>query len=57
MKELKLVSLKTISELVDARCSNGPPEELAINDVREIGPIRCQRFLGGVLRHYHRVAA
>ena len=35
----------------------GPPEELPSDSAPEIGSIRCQRFLGGLLRHYYRVAA
>ena len=35
----------------------GPPDELVINHVPEIGRIRCRRFLGGLLRHYYRAAA
>jgi putative transposase len=26
-------------------------------DDAEVGPIRCRRFLGGLLRHYYRAAA
>ncbi|UCE58435.1 MAG: transposase [Phycisphaerales bacterium] len=37
--------------------ATGPPEELAPEYSPEIDPIRCQRFLGGLLRHYYRVAA
>jgi putative transposase len=35
----------------------GPPEELPSDRAPEIGPVRFQRFLGGLLRHYYRVAA
>ncbi len=35
----------------------GPPEELAFDPALELGPVRCQRFLGGLLRHYYRDAA
>ncbi len=35
----------------------GPPEEPAIDDTPAIGRVRCQRFLGGLLRHYFRDAA
>ncbi len=35
----------------------GPPDELVHESPQEIDGIRCQRFLGGLLRHYHRVAA
>ena len=35
----------------------GPPEEPAMDDSAEIGQVRCRRFLGGLLRHYHRAAA
>jgi hypothetical protein len=28
-----------------------------LTDDADIGPIRCQRFLGGLLRHYYRDAA
>jgi len=37
--------------------ATGPPEVLESEFASEIGPIRCQRFLGGLLRHYYRVAA
>ena len=33
------------------------PEELPSDPAPEIGGIRCQRFLGGLLRRYYRVAA
>ena len=33
----------------------GPPEEF--ESAPEVGRIRCERFLGGLLRHYYRVAA
>jgi putative transposase len=35
----------------------GPPEELAIDHAPQLGRVRCQRFLGGLLRHYYREAA
>ena len=35
----------------------GPPSEPAFDDDPEIGRVRCQRFLGGLLRHYYRAAA
>jgi putative transposase len=35
----------------------GPPEDLAINHAPQLGRVRCQRFLGGLLRHYYRDAA
>ncbi|MHC4698759.1 MAG: integrase core domain-containing protein, partial [Planctomycetota bacterium] len=35
----------------------GLPEGLPSDQAPEIGSIRCQRFLGGLLRHYYRVAA
>jgi hypothetical protein len=35
----------------------GPPEDLAINHTPQLGRVRCQRFLGGLLRHYYREAA
>jgi hypothetical protein len=37
--------------------ATGPPEELASEPTPKIGRIRCQRFLGGLLRHYYRDAA
>ena len=37
--------------------ATGPPEELAFNPAPETGRIRCQRFLGGLLRHYYCDAA
>ena len=37
--------------------ATGPPEEPVSEPSPEIGPIRCQRFLGGLLRHYHHAAA
>ncbi len=33
------------------------PDELVHESPQEIDGIRCQRFLGGLLRHYYRVAA
>jgi putative transposase len=35
----------------------GPPQELVSDAAPEIGRIRCQSFLGGLLRHYYRDAA
>ncbi len=35
----------------------GPPEDLAIDHAPQLGRVRCQRFLGGLLRHYYRAAA
>ncbi len=35
----------------------GPPEELSSKVVPDIGAICCQKFLGGLLRHYYRDAA
>ncbi len=35
----------------------GPPEDLAINHAPQLGRVHCQRFLGGLLRHYYRDAA
>ncbi len=35
----------------------GPPEDLAIDHAPQLGRVRCQRFLGGLLRHYYREAA
>ncbi len=35
----------------------GRPEELPSDPAPEIGQIRCERFLGGLLRHYYRTAA
>jgi len=37
--------------------ATGPPEELPSNPVPHVGKIRCQPFLGGLLRHYYRAAA
>ena len=37
--------------------ATGLPEELSSNPAPWIGRIRCQRFLGGLLRHYYRAAA
>jgi putative transposase len=31
----------------------GPPEDLAIDHAPQLGRVRCQRFLGGLLRHYY----
>ncbi len=31
----------------------GPPDEQAINQKMRLGRVRCQRFLGGLLRHYY----
>ena len=38
----------------EAVTSGLPPPASACNDV---GPVRCQRFLGGLMRHYYRAAA
>ena len=35
----------------------GPPEEFVADPVPALGGVRCQQFLGGLLRHYYRVAA
>jgi putative transposase len=35
----------------------GPPDDQTVAPLREAGRIRCRRFLGGLLRHYYRVAA
>lgn len=35
----------------------GPAEDLAIDHAPQFGRVRCQRFLGGLLRHYYRNAA
>jgi putative transposase len=35
----------------------GPPEDLAIDHTPQLGHVRCQRFLGGLLRHYYRDVA
>lgn len=35
----------------------GPPEEFAYDAPAELGRVRCRRYLGGLLRHYYRVAA
>ncbi len=35
----------------------GPPDEIVYEFPPEIGLIRCQKSLGGLLRHYYRVAA
>ncbi len=35
----------------------GPPEGLGIDHTPQLGHVRCQRFLGGLLRHYYRAAA
>ena len=35
----------------------GPPEELVADPVPALGRVRCERFLGGLLRHYYRDAA
>ncbi len=34
-----------------------PPAECVFESSQEVGSIQCQRFLGGLLRHYYRVAA
>jgi len=34
-----------------------PERPPPLTDDADIGPIRCQRFLGGLLRHYYRDAA
>jgi len=36
--------------------ATGPPEKLAADPAPEFGRVRCQRFLGGLLRHYYRAA-
>ena len=36
--------------------ATGPPEELRSKSVPDVGEIRCQPFLGGLLRHYYRAA-
>ena len=35
----------------------GPPEDLAVDHAPQIGRVHCQRFLGGLLRHYYQDAA
>lgn len=35
----------------------GPPPEGDFDPAEDIGRIRCRRFLGGLLRHYYRMAA
>lgn len=37
--------------------ATGPPEALRVAQDHDIGPVRCQRFLGGLLRQYYQVAA
>jgi len=37
--------------------ATGPPDELCTDSGHEIGHVRCQRFLGGLLRHYYHIAA
>jgi hypothetical protein len=37
--------------------ATGLPEELVSESAPEIGRIRCQLFLGGLLRHHYCVAA
>ncbi|MBK9121359.1 MAG: hypothetical protein IPM18_17410 [Phycisphaerales bacterium] len=32
--------------------ATGPPEDLAAEAAPELGRVRCQRSLGGLLRHY-----
>jgi putative transposase len=34
-----------------------PERPPPLTDDADIGPVRCQRFLGGLLRHYYRDAA
>jgi putative transposase len=36
--------------------ATGPPEESAAEAAMEVGRVCCQRFLGGLLRHYYRAA-
>ncbi len=35
----------------------GSPDDVSANPALEVGCVRRQRFLGGLLRHYYRVAA
>ena len=35
----------------------GPPEDLVIDRTPQLGRVHCQRFLGGLLRHYYHAAA
>ena len=44
-----------LGNLTVPAAATGPPEDLELE--QEVGRIRCQRFLGGLLRPYHRVAA
>ncbi|TWT45067.1 hypothetical protein RAS1_14880 [Phycisphaerae bacterium RAS1] len=37
--------------------ATGPPVEIPSTPAPWLGRIKCQRFLGGLLRHYHREAA
>jgi hypothetical protein len=37
--------------------ATGPPDGHGRAPALEAGRIRCQRFLGGLLRHYYREAA
>jgi putative transposase len=36
--------------------ATGPPEELTTDPAPQLGRVRCQRFLGGLLRHYYHAA-
>ena len=44
-----------LGNLTVPAAATGPPEELESEP--EVGRIRCERFLGGLLRHYYRAAA
>lgn len=39
-----------------AQAATGPPDDDVTTATPDLGPIRWQRFLGGLLRHYYRAA-
>ena len=39
-----------------AQAATGPPGETQATATLDLGRIRCQRFLDGLLRHYYRAA-
>ncbi len=45
-----------LGNLTVAQAATGPPDDDVKKETPDFGPIRCQRFLGGLLRHYHRAA-
>jgi hypothetical protein len=39
-----------------AQAATGPPDDHWATATPDLGPVHCERFLGGLLRHYYRVA-